>query len=154
MTLSSDPSTHRHNLPLLHAAQAQKEIFHNTALAMLDTIVAPVVQDRASDPAMLTPVPGQCWIVGASATGPWQGRDNTIACWNENGWIFMEPKTGMLVSDVQSGCFRIFQGGGWFVPNILSTLTGGNTVDTEARATLNAIIELLRNFRFLPSGET
>ena len=137
---------------MLHVGQAQKEIFHNEALYILDNIVAPVVQDIETDPAILSPEPGESWIVGIDPIGLWTAQENKIASWSENGWRFMEPKAGMLVMDTQAGCFRIFQESSWFVSNSLSGISGGTVVDDEARTAISSIIDLLRNFRFLPDG--
>jgi len=150
MTHNVDAVTPRHKLPLLHVGQAQKEVFHNEALFLLDNLIAPVVQDVRNDPSTLSPQSGQSWLVGTAPTGDWAARDNNIASWSASGWIFTEPKAGTLVMDIHTGCFRIFQGGGWFVSNALSQVSGGTTVDNEARAAIHIIIELLRNFRFLP----
>ena len=150
MTLSVQSVTARHKLPLLFSAQAQKEIFHNDALNAIDAALVPVVQGEASNPDALAPQPGQAWVVSVTATGIWEGHAGEIASATQNGWIFVEPKSGMLVMDLQAGCFRVFREDGWFVPNALSTVTGGTTVDVEARAAIDSIMSIIRNFRFSP----
>ncbi len=152
MTLETDSATDRHGFPLLHAGQAQKEIFHNEALVALDHIIMPVVETVADDPDSLTPEAGQSWLVSSSAPGAWAGEAGKIASWTINGWRIWEPKPGTYVFDRQADCFRIYQGSSWFVPLALSAPTGGTVIDVEARDMLVSIMEILRNFRLIPAN--
>ena len=60
--------TARLALPYILANQAQKEVTHNQALALLDALVHLAVQDRdlASPPA--SPADGACYLVAAGAS--------------------------------------------------------------------------------------
>ena len=64
----------RLGLPLLAPGQAQKELWHNEALALLDIAVQAVVEEVGRDAPPGAPQPGQCWIVGAAPTGDWTGH--------------------------------------------------------------------------------
>ena len=66
-------ATARFALPLLHAGQAQKELFHNEALVLADGLLQPCVEALGLDTPPPSPAPGQCWIVGDSPTGAWAG---------------------------------------------------------------------------------
>lgn len=94
-------TTPRLALPLIEAAQAQKHVTHNEALARLDAEVQLAVADRdlAAPPA--SPVDGEQWLVAAGATGAWSGRSGTIAARRDGAWIFLAPAAGWLcwVSD-------------------------------------------------------
>ena len=70
----TDERSGRLSLPYMHAGQAQKEVAHNEALALLDIIVAAGVEsaDLSAPPA--SPTDGQCWIVAGPGTGAWGGQ--------------------------------------------------------------------------------
>ncbi len=159
----SDDQTARWALPLLHAGQAQKEMFHNEALALIDMLLHGVVESADLNAPPVAPAAGQGWIVGADATGAWAGRAGAIAGWTAGGWRFATPREGlsMIVSD--RGHAMIYGDGAWrdgplrgdglFVGNIrvvgaqapaIADPSGGNIADVEARAALAAILTALR----------
>ncbi|MEM9735704.1 MAG: DUF2793 domain-containing protein, partial [Pseudomonadota bacterium] len=83
-------------LPLLDAAQAQKHVTMNEALARLDALsVRAVVSVGETQPP--APVDGQSFIVGAGATGDWAGHDGEIALALNGGWAFHAPRAGWRV---------------------------------------------------------
>src|SRR3546814_7014737 len=89
------PTTARFQLPLLAAAQAQKEVTHNEALTLLDALVQPVVEAGPQNSPPLAPAVGQCWLVGAAPTAEWSEAAGTIAPWTAGGWRFAAPFAGM-----------------------------------------------------------
>lgn len=131
-------------LPLLFAAQAQKEITHNEALVLVDGLLPGCVNAVASDPAALAPDPGDAWIIGASPTGAWLGRANHIAVYSEGGWRFVLPVDGMRLYDVGRGLVLLFDGGTWLEPPSITMPSGGTVVDAEARSVMTALIGALR----------
>lgn len=159
MTASPTP---RLGLPLLESGQAQKELFHNEAIVLLDiTAQASVLVAGRNDPPVDV-APGQCWIVGAAPTGAWTGQAGRIAAWTEGGWRYVVPVEGMQVWVVADTAFAVHHAGQWYqgqtygrlfvegrqvvgpqAPNIPEP-TGGATVDTEARQTIAAVLETLR----------
>ena len=66
-------TTARFALPLIAPGQAQKEVYHNEALAAIDAALHACVTEapRADPPA--EPDEGESWIVAADATGAWEG---------------------------------------------------------------------------------
>ena len=60
----------RTGLPYLFAAQAQKEVTVNEAIARIDAMLSPCVEGETSS-ATADPVEGECWIVGEGADGIW-----------------------------------------------------------------------------------
>lgn len=158
-----DDKTVRLALPLLEAGQAQKELTHNEALAMLDIAVHAVVQGAPLDQPPAVPAPGQCWIVGTAPQGAWAGRAGWLAGWTEAGWRFVPAKSGWRVWDAianqpwrmtptgwERGVVRAEQvriGATQVVgaqrPAIAEP-AGGTTVDVEARAALGKILDTLR----------
>lgn len=132
------------SMPLLHAAQSQKEITHNEALIIIDALLAGVASGIASDPSMVVPQAGGAWIVDGSATGEWAGRAWQIAIFSEGGWRFARPATGMRLLDRASGLVRTFDGTQWLLPDTVEGPSGGATIDIEARATLGEVLTALR----------
>ena len=152
----------RFGLPFILPGQAQKEVFHNEALAALDFIVHPAVQGIAAAPPA-NPVEGNGWIVAGGAGGEWSGRGGQLALRTVGGWRFVQPIPGMSVWDEGAGHARRWTGSAWSdgklpvaginvggvqvvgsrLPAVPSP-SGGTTIDAEARATLQSVIVTLK----------
>lgn len=159
----SDDRSARLALPYLHAGQAQKELDHNEALALLDIAVQPVVEAVGIDaPPVDAPI-GACWIVGPAPVGGWAGHAGAIAGWTGGGWRFVAPRRGMTVTRASDGVTARYDENDWVVgESIVARLvvgsdqvigarqpaienaTGGGTIDEEARVALHAVLGALR----------
>lgn len=156
-------TTPRLGLPLLQAGQAQKEALHNEAILVLDAALGGLVETVGDNDPPALPEPGQMWIVGSAPTGDWAGNPNALAIWTAGGWRFAPAKEGMVFRLRGSGLHlerdatgwsdgaliasRLIVGGNPVVGARLSGITspsGGSVVDSEARATLGAILVALR----------
>ena len=140
-----DSISSRHQLPYLVVAQAQKEITHNEALALIDSLLHPVISGRLTTP----PTPaladaGKCWLVGAGATGVWQTKANQIALWTGGSWRFLIPVDGMRIRNAATGTDFVWTGGQWIEPPAVAVPQSGAVIDVEARS---AIAALLFHFR-------
>lgn len=148
-------TTERLKLPLLAAAQAQKEMTHNEALALADIAVQPVVVAVAPAAAPASPALGQCWIVGGAPTGQWAGQAGALACWTSGGWRFVAPFDGMQAWSLADQGIARRRAGVWVVgarqPRV-SPPSGGATVDSEARAALAALITGLEAHGFFATN--
>jgi len=154
----------RLQLPFLLPGQAQKEFFHNEALARIDMMLCASLEEgpRAVPPA--DPIPGQCWIVAEGAVGAWGDQDHALACWTESGWRFAPPINGMRALNREDGLTYDWNGTAWIAGEIrvskvfvqgkqvvgerraaIASPSGGATVDAEARATILAICEALKS---------
>lgn len=131
-------------LPLLFAAQAQKEITHNEALVVVDALLPGCIEAIASDPALLDPEAGMVWIVGPSPLGAWVDRTAQIAIFTTGGWRFAPAVHGMRMFDRSAGTVRTYDGTAWPAPPAVADASGGVTIDIEARATLAALLSILR----------
>lgn len=131
-------------MPLLFAAQAQKEITHNEALTLIDALLARCVEAVTSDPALLTPQEGMAWIIGPSPVGSWAGRGRQIAFFSSGGWRFAPAVRDMRLYDRSAGVERIFDGAAWIAPPAITDPTGGGMIDSEARAVLVMLLVALR----------
>lgn len=139
----------RFAMPLLHAGQAQKEVFVNEALALTDALLhCTVAGESAAPPA--APVDGENWLVAAGATGDWAGHDLSLACRQAGNWLFVPPRDGMRVFDLSTGQERLFFGS-WRKALLTLEPLGGSTVDAEARAAIGDLISALQALGVLPT---
>ena len=148
LTLSS--TTPRFDLPLLYAAQAQKEVVANEAFALTDALLHCAIEGAASTPPT-SPVNGTSWLVAAGATGTWAGQDGNIACMQNGNWVFVAPRDGVLVLNRANGQMQHYFGG-WKTPAAPSTPTGGTTVDDVARSAISALIAALKVAGIFPAS--
>jgi len=105
----------RLGLPYLDAAQAQKHVTVNEALARLDVIAArsAATMDLTAPPA--SPADGEAHVVATGATGAWAGADGQIAVFLNGGWDFVAPWAGLrLWVDAIHG-FALFVGTAWAI---------------------------------------
>lgn len=153
----------RFALPFILPGQAQKEAFHNEALALLDAGLHPVVETGPIDAPPADPAPGQCWPVGAGAEGEWAGRAGSLACRTSGGWRFLAPVPGMTVWRLDAG-YRLhwtgsaWSDGAWPVAALVidgeqvvgarlgsvPSPSGGTIIDAQARTAVDAVIVALR----------
>lgn len=81
-------------LPLLAAAQAQKHVTHNEALAALDALVQLSVKERGRTLAPAAPEEGERYLVGPGASGDFANHDGEIALFDLGIWRFFQPRRG------------------------------------------------------------
>jgi len=151
----SDPITFasaspRLGLPLLFAGQSQKEFFVNEAHALVDALLHAAVEGEADAPPSAAEE-GECWLVGDAPSGAWTDRAGTLASYQAGGWIFASPRDGMSVLDRATGQGIRYRDG-WQRPARPAEPTGGATVDTEARAAVIELIEVLIASGILAQG--
>ncbi|WP_294395359.1 DUF2793 domain-containing protein [uncultured Sphingomonas sp.] len=156
-------TTARWNLPLLSAGQAQKEMFHNEALIVLDGLVQPSAAGFGVNEPPASPVPGQSWIVGPAPSGAWSSHANNLAAWTDGGWRFHGPRAGTTVWVESDQLFASWMGQGWRLGvakvsavevagrqvvgtqgSAIGDPSGGTVVDMQARAAVSAILAALR----------
>lgn len=106
-------SSARLGLPYIIASQAQKHLTHNEALAILETLVQPVVSDIAASTPPTDPAEGDCVVVGQGASGPFTGKDGMIAAWIGATWHFHAPQIGWAVVRGSDGQMFVFGASGW-----------------------------------------
>lgn len=156
-------ATARLLLPFLAPGQAQKELFHNEALQLLDLLVAAAVEEgpRQSPPG--TPANGACYIVGSAPTGPWAGKAHCLAGYTSGGWRFVVPFEGLTAFVRTTGTCATFRSGTWDIGSVralkllvdgvqvvgaraaaIADPNGGASVDAEARAAIVQVLAVLR----------
>lgn len=118
----------RLGLPYLLAAQAQKHLTHNEALARLDLLVQMTVQGFGATVPPASPAEGEMHALGPGATGDWAGADGRLAAFTNGGWLFLDPAEGWRAVDAVTGQLRVRLGGDWVVQPLNATgLLGVNT---------------------------
>jgi hypothetical protein len=155
-------ATPRHSLPYIFAGQAQKELTHNEALILLDTLAGASAVSAGLNVPPPSPTPGQCWILGSAPVAEWTGQEHALACWTESGWRFLSSRTGMRVWVEDQQLWAERTAAGWIVGDVMgqrlilgenqvvgpqlaavAAPAGGAVQDMEARATLSQVIARL-----------
>ncbi|MGO4525579.1 DUF2793 domain-containing protein [Microvirga sp. 2MCAF35] len=136
-------------LPLLAAAQAQKHVTHNEALAVLDALVQLAVKERSRTAPPASPEEGDRFLVGAGAAGVFAGQEGNIALFDLGSWRFFTPRSGWRAYVEAEDLLIVFDGDEWkpsaSVPEEISNLQRlglGTTADDHNRlsAKLNAAL--------------
>lgn len=163
-------ATARWAFPLLYAGQAQKELFHNEALTAIDALLHGRAESADIAAPPMSPSIGQCWIVGAGATGTWAGQTGCVACWTEGGWRFVPPREGLSLLVTDRGHAMAYDGSSWLDESLrtdglhiaghrvvgsqlaaISAPAGGAIVDDNARSAINVILDALRTHGLIAS---
>lgn len=155
-------TTARLRLPFIAPGQAQKELWHNEALALIDgALAASAEEPPLADPPM-NPAEGQSWIIGIGGTGAWAGKDNHLATWTAAGWRFVAPVPGMMAWIASEGFWIHWNGAAWSGGELpaaaihigglqvvgprrpaIASPSGGTIIDAEGRIAIDAIIAAL-----------
>ena len=163
-------STERLSLPLLMPGQAQKELWHNEALQILDVLVGCAVEDGPANDPPASPVAGSTYLVGDSPTGDWAGFASDVAAYGSGGWRFLAPAEGMQLFVKSSGTLALYRSGTWEtgilrgVSLVIDGLqvvgarggavadpSGGAVVDAEARLAIGQMLAALRQHGLISS---
>ncbi len=138
-------------LPYILPSQAQKHVTHNEALRLIDAVVNLSVKSRDGTGAPVTPLAGERYIVASPATGVWAGQDGAIACFIDDGWLFITPHVGWQAYIEAENRVLVFDGTGWNasgdVPDNLSVSTLGveAVADAVNRFALSSEASLFNN---------
>ncbi|QDH33267.1 DUF2793 domain-containing protein [Porphyrobacter sp. YT40] len=123
------------------AGQAQKEFFVNQALCLLDALHPRVVKASAAAPPAEVGE-GDCFRVTAPASGAWSGREDDIAVRIGGDWHFVSPREGLQVFDQGDDRQLVFRTQ-WEHPSAPPNPVGGAVIDSEARAAIVGLIDVL-----------
>ncbi|MGD9656577.1 MAG: DUF2793 domain-containing protein [Methylocystis sp.] len=100
-------------LPYLDAAQAQKHVTHNEALALIDALTQLSISARNVTSPPGTPAEGDRLLVGAGATDDFAGRSDQIATFLAGGWSFLEPQAGWRAYVEAEQLLLLYDGAAW-----------------------------------------
>jgi Protein of unknown function (DUF2793) len=143
-------NTDRIGLPYILQSQSQKEVTHNDGLGLLDMLVQAVVQSISLNTPPVSPVLGDCYIVGGSPTGVWVGNSNKIAQAITGGWRYYIPFNGLSVFNITDSTIYRFNGTAWASTAIsllqnLSMLGINATADATNKLSVNSSAILFNN---------
>lgn len=160
----TDDTSARLRLPFLQSGQAQKELYHNEALALIDIAVQPAVLSVGANEPPANPRLGECWVVGTAPTGVWSGQAGTLAGWTAGGWRFLAPIPGMSVWSQAQQMTARYDSAAWLVGQVraaavlvddlpvlgarqpaIQSPQGGTAIDAESRSAILAILAALRS---------
>ena len=155
--------TARFALPFLAPGQVQKEWFHNESLQRIDMLLCAAVEAVPQNDPPVSPVAGQCFLVGDSPTGDWAGHLGAIAGFSDGGWRFVTPIEGAQLLVRSTGETMLRRNGSWEAGIVrarevqvdgltvlrgqqppISAPAGGSVVDTESRSAITAILSTLQ----------
>lgn len=100
-------------LSYLQAAQAQKHVTVNAALATIDSLLHAKVKDKDVSAPPISPNDGDSYIVPSGATGDWIGEDENIAVQLNGAWYFHSPNPGWLVYVEDEATYYTYSGTAW-----------------------------------------
>ena len=125
--------------------------------------VAVVAEGPRDDPPT-APVPGDCYIVSDAPSGAWAGKPQTVAGYTAGGWRFFAPTEGMILYVKSSDVWANYCAGAWDIGGLrgsrleidgdqvvggqaaaIASPAGGATIDGEARATIDLMLDALRH---------
>ena len=138
-------------LPYILPSQAQKHVTHKEALRLLDAVVHLSVRSRTRTDAPEIPAGGDRYLVAAPASGNWTGKEGTIACFIDGGWLFVTPAIGWQAYVEDEAQLLVFDGALWkgvsSVPDSLSlTMLGVQaTADAVNRLAVSSDASLFNN---------
>lgn len=130
---------------------------------MLDTIVAAAVEEEPRNDPPTAPAAASCYIVGAAPTGLWLGHESELAAFSPAGWRFIAPTEGLQAWVKSTSIFAVYRSGVWELGVVraaqlsiggqqvvgaragaIADVTGGSTVDAQARAAIATILGAIR----------
>ena len=117
-------------LPYIMAAQAQKHVTHNEAIRTLDALVQISVLDKNLTAPPVSPGDGDRYIPASGATGEWANKDEQIAAFQDNAWMFYLPREGWLAYVADEDQIYVHDGSNWSVFSA-SGLGGVSTLITD-----------------------
>jgi hypothetical protein len=100
-------------LPLIAAAQAQKHVTHNEAIALVDALVHLSVkeQNRTAPPGL--PQEGERYLVGDDASGAFAAHAGEIALFDLGAWRFLVPQPGWCAYVEAQDRLVVYDGDAW-----------------------------------------
>ncbi|MGH6996277.1 MAG: DUF2793 domain-containing protein [Stellaceae bacterium] len=143
--------TPRLALPAIEAAQAQKHVTHNEALALLDCLVQIAVANRALTAPPTSPTDGSCYIPATGASDAWSGWDGQLALYSGGGWLKLTPVSGLKAWVTAERLTVTYEDGVWR-DGIALTASGGRVTlrAKEEELTLTGAYVQTADTAFIP----
>lgn len=154
-------TTSKLGLELLANAAANQTLA-NTTFAQLNQLVQAGVVDRITTPPG-SPANEALYIIAATATGVWAGKENQLAYWltSANAWQYITPREGMLVHVNDEDVYYKYTGSAWSVLEtvgtslaVVQTFTGNKTLALTDINTYNVSQDATAQTVTLPAQAT
>lgn len=107
--------TPRFALPLVAAAQAQKHVTVNEALARIDGLMQLTLISVTENTPPSTPQEGDTYYVAASAVNAWAGQEGMLALYVNGGWAFVPATLGMRAYVADQNGWAGYDGTAWIL---------------------------------------
>jgi hypothetical protein len=143
---------------------------HNEALQTLDFVAAASIEEEPRNDPPPAPAIGACYVVDTLPTGDWAEKPQCMAGFTIGGWRFVTPFEGLSAYVKSNNSWATFRSGGWEVGYLRGTSvvidgqqvvgsragaiaspTGGTTVDSQARTTIDQVLAVLRDHGLIDS---
>lgn len=124
----------RLNLPYVQAAQAQKHVTVNEALAILDDLhdLSVLTRNRNTPPS--TPQEGDRYLIAASARAAWSTHSSKIAVYRDRSWFYYSPRTGLQLYVEDEAQALIYDGTTWQHAALIGSNNGARSVLAQSHA--------------------
>lgn len=129
-------------LPYVTTGVGDNLAIHNRGLQLVESLLQRriVTRQLSTPPGILAA--GDAYLVKATGTGSWLGKDNNVAYWTGTGWEFLPPKLGMqLWAEDESCVVTCVDGTNWKgvagTPVFGARKSGTQTVSTTVDARLD-----------------
>ncbi len=138
-------------LPFVAASQAQKHVTVNDAFSLIDGLLHLSVISRVLAVPPATPADGERYLIAASPSGSWVGRQGHIAIRVAGAWRFMVPRAGWRIWIEVEAVFLVYNGTVWVAPPApsvlqnLSLLGVNATADATNKVAVNSSAVLFNN---------
>ena len=109
----STDSTPRAGVPLIAEGGAQKFVTHDEAMLQFDALLNARFLDRDLTAPPPSPAEGDTYLVKATATGAWTGRDGQIAFFADGAWKFYAAFAGLVAYVADEARLVVYDGTDW-----------------------------------------
>lgn len=106
-------TTPRLLLPVMSASTSQKHVTFNEAMYRLESIGQSSVINSTTTAPPVTPAEGDMYIIAATATGDWTGREGQIAGYFAGQWYYSVPGDGWITYDQTLTTHLKYNGTAW-----------------------------------------
>jgi len=120
--------TRQFKLPLVQAAQAQKHVTVNEALARLDAAAQLRLVAISETVPPVTAEDGIAYGVPVGAVNAWDGHAGEVAVFANGGWVFLTPSVGWKAWIEGAGAFALFDGSAWRQDAVCLSVGGAATI--------------------------
>lgn len=128
--------------------QANAETTHNEAVRLLEAMASRNVVDRDLTTPPGGATDGDAYIVAATGTDDWLGKDNNVAVFVTDGWQFIAPQEGNEVYLEDEDVVVFWSGSAWVARGGMTTLTDAATIAWDASVASNAKVQITTDRAF------